>query len=1051
MADRGRTAESDVQDLDSQLAEAERQEKIARIAFLRQQTASYSCIATTPTTQPRPTIVDGVERPGTDRVPPPRFDGKHESFAAWAPAAASWFTNRGFAGIVGIDLDGSPTPSIPDLEATAREILLFQMVDKTVLIGDNLLYAGTSAQCWRALFRMLRPCTFSSVIRASKDLFSVRQQAGESVALYAARLQAAAQLFRTTVPNDMLHMTDSFLAVLMAGNASSELDTAASNLHSRGLEPRPTVTEVVSTLTSEEQRIQEAHADREISFATANSASATAHPIKAPERDGLCVLHTTLRKPHTNGNCFLQRSLWRTTSNTSSQPDQYVPVRAMSARHPAVDNSSVGLLDSGCSTTMTPLREHLGAYRHVAGPTVELADLSRTTTSGRGVTSLGADQSQMAPIDSLHVPRLGQALVSVGQITRSGHKIVFDGPNATIYSKDNWTSPVGTPLAVSTRGADNLYRIALRAPAAPSSTEIYSSAAPSVSCRAATVASASPALWHERVGHLGYVNLRLLQRRCRGMAFDQPIPKLQDRCPCEACLLTKGKRSSFPPSTSRARRVSDLVHSDLSGRWPVVGIGGFEYYQTMLDDSTRYLTVYLLRRKSDALDVIKHYDARLRNQEGRGISDLQTDGGGEFNSKACVTFYNESGILHRKSVPYTPKQNGRAEIVNYSLCCIEGAIRCHARMPDFTWPWSLSYSAVLYNVHPRSVLPGRRSSFQAARFAKPDVSSLRVYGCDAYAMRPHPSSKKPTKLDHRGVRAVFIGFTPGMKAWRFYDVERGDTFESTTAEFLETSFTFGFRRSNSGLESSQAAPVLAASSLSTVAVLTSSPAAADAVIPPLPSASPVPVSSNVVSSPSSDRLQPSAHNHHAPLPDLAGNVGHSGNDAAVDADNHDGNRASSIVDADVKDHQEAGNDADADSPADMDIDAAQPSANDGADSPADMDIAADAANDGDDSPADMDIAADVVADDDVLDMPHPRRSTRHRQPPGEWWKGPAKANRSSTRWASTVDTWFQHPVLTAPIQRPPRPSRRQIHHWQQVEERRLIREAIRSHRPAARG
>ncbi|CEO95071.1 hypothetical protein PBRA_009603 [Plasmodiophora brassicae] len=362
----------------------------------------------------------------------------------------------------------------------------------------------------------------------------------------------------------------------------------------------------------------------------------------------------------------------------------------------------------------------------------------------------------------------------------------------------------------------------------------------------------------------------------------------------------------------------------------------------MLDDSTSYLTVYLLRRKSDALDVIKHYEAH---------------GGGEFNSKACVTFYNESGILHRKSVPYTPEQNGRAEIVNYSLCCIEGAIRCHARMPDFTWPWSLSYSAVLYNVHPRSVLPGRRSSFQAARFAKPDVSSLRVYGCDA------------------------------DEGWRFYDVERGDTFESTTAEFLETSFTFGFGRSNSGLEFSLAAPVLAASSPSTVAVLTSSPAAADAVIPPLPSASAVPGSSNVVSSPSSDRLQPSAHTHHAPLPDLAGNVGHSGNDAAVDADNHDGNRASSIVAADVKDHQEAGNDA-------------------GADSPADMDIAADAANDGDDSPADMDIAADVVADDDVLDMPHPRRSTRHRQPPGEWWKGPAKANRSSTRWASTVDAWF---------------------------------------------
>ncbi|CEO98940.1 hypothetical protein PBRA_007054 [Plasmodiophora brassicae] len=171
--------------------------------------------------------------------------------------------------------------------------------------------------------------------------------------------------------------------------------------------------------------------------------------------------------------------------------------------------------------------------------------------------------------------------------------------------------------------------------------------------------------------------------------------------------------------------VGDLVHSDLSGRWPVIGIDGFEYYQTMLDDSSRYLSVYLLRRKSDALDVIKHYDARLRNQEGRGIGTFQTDGGGEFNSKACVLFYNESGILHRKSVPYTPEQNGRAERVNYTLCCIELSIRCHARMPDVTWPWSLTYSAIMYNIHPRSVVPGRRTSFEAARRALPDVSALR--------------------------------------------------------------------------------------------------------------------------------------------------------------------------------------------------------------------------------------------------------------------------------------------------------------------------------------
>ncbi|CEO99109.1 hypothetical protein PBRA_001014, partial [Plasmodiophora brassicae] len=663
-----------LEEIDTRIAEAEatiaRQEKIDRLRVLQQQLARpTSC----PSTPAMPIIAEAHSRSDAGRLPMPKFDGTPDSFTSWVQTAALWFRNRGYADVIGINEDGSPnattgTAHDPPLEAAAREILLVHMLDHKIASALSLFQAGSAAKCWRVLFQAYSPSSLASVVRAVRDLVTVQHMSGESVATYAARVQAAAHRVRSTVPTEMLSLTDALVAVLILANASSDFDAVVAGLHNRALDTLPSVSEVVGSLTSEEIRVQDVR-DRHDAFQTANRSScATSTRPRGPRRNESCVFHPGSK--HTNGECTLQRHIWyrdsNAKSNTSSPTSNEYPtsgahpidpapepMRALSARH-AIDvyANSVGLLDSACSTTMTPLRRHLSCYRQGTGPEVELADLSRTTTSGRGVTSFGMDV-QATSIDSLHVPRLGQALVSVGQLTRSGHKIVFDGDTAKIYSGANWTAPVGQPVAVSQRGHDNLYRIPLSAPtSAPGtlhSARVCSLIASSVSCRVAKVTAAAPAVWHARTGHLGYGNLRILHKRCRGMKFDGPIPRPQDRCPCAACLLAKGNRSSFPPSTSRARRVGDLVHSDLSGRWPVVGVGGFEYYQTMLDDSSRYLSVYLLRRKSEALDVIKHYDARLRNQEGRGIRTFQTDGGGEYNSKACVLFYNESGILHRKS------------------------------------------------------------------------------------------------------------------------------------------------------------------------------------------------------------------------------------------------------------------------------------------------------------------------------------------------------------------------------------------------------------------
>ncbi|CEO95909.1 hypothetical protein PBRA_009708, partial [Plasmodiophora brassicae] len=127
-----------LEEIDTRIAEAEatiaRQEKIDRLRVLQQQLARpTSC----PSTPAMPIIAEAHSRSDAGRLPMPKFDGTPDSFTSWVQTAALWFRNRGYADVIGINEDGSPTATTgtahdPALEAAAREILLVHMLDHKI-------------------------------------------------------------------------------------------------------------------------------------------------------------------------------------------------------------------------------------------------------------------------------------------------------------------------------------------------------------------------------------------------------------------------------------------------------------------------------------------------------------------------------------------------------------------------------------------------------------------------------------------------------------------------------------------------------------------------------------------------------------------------------------------------------------------------------------------------------------------------------------------------------------------------------------------------------
>ena len=90
---------------------------------------------------------------------------------------------------------------------------------------------------------------------------------------------------------------------------------------------------------------------------------------------------------------------------------------------------------------------------------------------------------------------------------------------------------------------------------------------------------------------------------------------------CDGCEKGKSKRLPFPPSTSRAKHVLDLVHSDL-GEMSSVSIDGYTYTATYLNDHSQYGMMFLLKNKSKQFRAFKAYKAWAERWYAKGATKI---------------------------------------------------------------------------------------------------------------------------------------------------------------------------------------------------------------------------------------------------------------------------------------------------------------------------------------------------------------------------------------------------------------------------------------------
>ena len=232
---------------------------------------------------------------------------------------------------------------------------------------------------------------------------------------------------------------------------------------------------------------------------------------------------------------------------------------------------------------------------------------------------------------------------------------------------------------------------------------------------------------------------------------------------CHDCATSKFKATPFGDSSHKPQDVLEIVHADLVFYKDYKSLEGYQYFLLITDGFSRYSTIFPLRNKNEVFENFRVWHSQATNATGKRLKIFRSDNGSEFVNCDFEEFFATWGVVHQRSVAYTPQQNGLAERHNGIVKDLISTLLVQSKLSHLFWPQAAHYATFLKNRLYSKVIDDVPLHLWNGHL--PQLDNFQVFGCIAYGKVP---SEKLRPFSDKGDKGIFVGISSLSKGYLLY-------------------------------------------------------------------------------------------------------------------------------------------------------------------------------------------------------------------------------------------------------------------------------------------
>ncbi|GJW63934.1 putative ribonuclease H-like domain-containing protein [Tanacetum coccineum] len=434
-------------------------------------------------------------------------------------------------------------------------------------------------------------------------------------------------------------------------------------------------------------------------------------------------------------------------------------------------NKDLGIVDSGCSRSMTGNKEKLDDFVKIIGGTV-------TFGGGDGkITGKGTIRTSKLNFENVYYVEELQNfnLFSVSQICDTKNKVLFTDKECLVLSKE-FQLPENSQVVLRIPRRHNLYCFNL--------TEIQPER--DVTCLLAKASLDESTKWHRRMAHVNFKNMNKLAKN--GLVHGLPSKLFTNEHNCVACNKGKQHKASYKAITavSTISEPLQLLHMDLFGPTSIRSIDHKYYSLVVTDAFSRFSWVFFLGTKDETYYILKDFIAFIENQLNKKVKAIRCDNGTKFKNSKLIELCGSKGIKRDYSNARTPQQNGVAERKNRTLIEAARTMLADSKLPTMFWTEAVSTACYVLN-RVLVTSPHNKTPYELLSGKVPNISHLKPFGCHVTILN---TSDHLGKFEGKADEGFIVGYAAHSKPYRVYNLSNKKIEETLNLRYFEDNLMF---------------------------------------------------------------------------------------------------------------------------------------------------------------------------------------------------------------------------------------------------------------------